>query len=186
MIVSLEGKITKKEITFIHLKNSCGTTNKINISLDTSSKLALEQDISLHIVQIIKEESNHLYGFFDEDEMKLFELSMSVTGVGPKSAIAICSTYSFQEFAIIIDSGDLAKVTKIPGIGPKSGKRILLDLSGKIVEDIPKENPIFLQAVQALETLGFKKTEIKNALKDENQDDISELIKIGLKKLKQF
>lgn len=186
MIVGLEGKINRKGIDFLHLTNRCGTTHKINISINTSSEVEVDQELYLHIEQIIKEESNHLYGFYEENEMKLFKMAMSVTGVGPKSAITICSTYSFEEFAQIISEADLAKVVKIPGIGPKSGKRILLDLSGKLVEDIPKEDPIFIQAVQALESLGFKKTEIKNALKDEDVSDLSELIKVGLKKLKQF
>ncbi len=184
MIVGMFGEVIKKELNFIHFL-SHGTVYQVEVSINTSSELSLGDDKTyLNIVQIIKEDSNKLYGFYYETEKKLFELVLSVTGVGPKSGIAICSTYSFEEFSQIISESDLARVTKIPGIGPKSGKQILLHLSGKLVLEEPKENENLTKAIQALESLGFKKTEIKNALKDEEETDLSELIKIGLKNLK--
>jgi len=185
MIVGLFGEILKKETSFVHVLTH-GVVRRIEVTLNTLSEISIGSEVYFNITQIIKEDSNKLYGFFEEEEKKLFDLVLSVSGVGPKSGMAICSTYSFQEFSQIIEDADLKRVTKIPGIGPKSGKQLLLNLSGKLVVEENVDNSVILKAIEALEGLGFKKTEIKNVLKDEDEDDLAELIKIGLKKLKGF
>lgn len=184
MIIAIDGKIVKKEPTYLHVKTNSGLTYKVNVSLFCSSKVNLE-DISLHVTQIIREDANNLYGFVDSDEKMVFDTLVKVNGVGPSTALAVCSTLSPSEFASALSSNNIEAFKRVPGIGPKSAKRILVELSDFSLENISENSPSsgLNEAMMALESLGFKKERIKKVLATCKAEDTSSLIKEALKKL---
>ena len=186
MIVGIEGKIEKKELTLVHI-NLNGLIYEVFISLNCSSAI-VEQNIKLHTTQIIKEESNNLYGFLDLNEKKLFDTVIKINGVGPKVALAICSTFTPSSFAQIVQNSDVSMLKRVPGIGPKGASRILVELSGFVIDTSNQSsnlNASASDAVQALESLGFKKDQINKALANCSASDTAGLVKEALKKLQR-
>ena len=184
MIVGIFGEIIKKEPTFLHVKCDSGLIHLVNISLFCSSKVELGK-ISLHVKQIIREDANNLYGFVDNDELRVFETLIKVNGVGPSTALAVCSTLSPLDFSNALVTNSIEAFKKVPGIGPKSAKRILVELSDFVLEsdELSGGNLAINDALLALESLGFKKEKIKKILSTCKSVDTSSLIKEALKKL---
>jgi len=184
LIVAIEGLITKKEPTFLYIKTNSGFTYKINVSLFCSSRVELKE-VLLHITQIIREDANNLYGFLDLEEKRVFDTLIKVNGIGPSTALAVCSTLNPNEFASALSSGNIEAFKRVPGIGPKSAKRILVELSDFSlgIEGSKSENIAFNEALMALESLGFKKDRVKKVLSQCNSNQTSELIKEALKRL---
>ena len=185
MIVGLNGVIEYKEPSFVHVEVS-GVIYEVFISLQTFSAMGSDK-IKLFTSHIIREDAQLLYGFLELSEKKLFERLIKISGVGPKVAMAICSTYTPSQFATVINNKDMNGVKKVPGIGPKSAGRILVELNGFDVElvsssDEPKSLS-YSQASEALEALGFKKDKISKALSACSGDDTSSLVKEALKLL---
>jgi len=187
MIVAIEGKIVKKEPTLVHI-NVHGLTYEVFVSINCSSAI-IKDSIQLYTTQIIKEESNNLYGFFDSNEKKLFDTVIKINGVGPKAAMAICSTFTPSSFAQIVETSDVAMLKRVPGIGPKGASRILVELSGFVISNDDNNENNFGEnataAVMALESLGFKKDQINKVLSTCTQTDTSAIVKEALKKLQK-
>ena len=184
MIVAIEGEIVKKEPTFLHLKLSTGLTYIVYLSLNSSAKISTNF-ISLHITQIIKEDSNSLYGFIDLLEKTMFDRVIKINGVGPSTALAICSTFTPQAFSKAVMSQDVNTIKMVPGIGPKSAKRILVELGdfNLALNESDGANLAKTDALLALESLGFKKDKIQKVLGSCKSEKTTELIKEALKKL---
>ena len=185
MIVGLEGDIEYKETGFVHI-NVSGIIYEVFISLQTYSALP-KQKIKLFTTQIIREDASLLFGFLEMSEKKMFARLLKINGVGPKVAVAICSTYTPSQFATVINNKDIKAVQKVPGIGPKSAGRILVELAGFDEEllaspDSPKTQS-FNEASEALESLGFKKASILKALSSCSGNDTASLVKEALKLL---
>ncbi len=185
MIVKIEGKVVKKEPTFLHLKLNSGVTYGIFISLQTSSLVKIDEIVELDIKQIIREDANLLYGFLSSDEKAMFEALLKVNGVGSATAMAVCSTLSPKGFSDALANGSVDSFKKVPGIGPKTAKRILVDLSEFSLSGSGGGgmSPIFSEASLALESLGFKKDKIASVLKSCNATNTGDLVKQALKKL---
>lgn len=188
MIVGIEGKVEKKEPTLVHI-NVAGLIHEVFVSINCSSAI-INQSVKLHTTQIIKEESNTLYGFLDLNEKKLFDTVIKINGVGPKVAMAICSTFTPSSFEQIVTNSDVSMLKRVPGIGPKGASRILVELSGFVVDGNENENSSSVnnhasQAVLALESLGFKKEQINKVLQSCTSSDVSGLVKEALKKLQR-
>ncbi len=187
MIVGIEGKVVYKEPSFVHIDVN-GLVYEVFISLQTFSALSKER-VSLFTTQIIREDASLLFGFIDMSEKKLFSRLIKINGVGPKVAMAICSTFTPAQFASIINNKDINGVKKVPGIGPKSAGRILVELAGFDAELVasssssPSTTLAFSQATEALESLGFKKEKISKALSSCSGDDTASLVKEALKLL---
>jgi len=187
MIVAIEGEIVHKEPTLLHIALSNGLTYAVSVSLNTSSALK-EKRAKLFTTQIIREDANLLYGFATKNEQKMFDTLLKINGVGPKVALAVCSTFSPETFAKIVSAKDVAMLKKVPGIGPKAASRILVELADFIITTSEQEeshNSEYLEASLALESLGFKKDAIKKALANES-GTVSDLVKIALKKLQRL
>ncbi len=184
MIVALEGEVIKKEPTSLHIKTKSGLVYLVKVSLNSSPKITTDR-VYLHTTLIIKEDSHTLYGFIEPLEKTMFDRVIKINGVGPSTALAICSTFTPEAFAEAVTTQDLDSIKLVPGIGPKSAKRILIELGDFIL--VPKEESIDTKskkdAILALESLGFKKDKIQKALKDSNSKDTGELIKEALKRL---
>ncbi|WP_321778468.1 Holliday junction branch migration protein RuvA [Sulfurimonas sp.] len=185
MIVGINGHIVYKEPSFVHVDVK-GVVYEVFISLQSFASIGSDE-VKLFTTQIIREDAQLLFGFLEMSEKKMFARLIKINGVGPKVAMAICSTYTPSQFATIINNKDMNGVKKVPGIGPKSAGRILVELAGFDVElvsstDAPK-SIAFSQATEALESLGFKKDKIIKALSNCNSDDTASLVKEALKLL---
>jgi Holliday junction DNA helicase RuvA len=185
MIVGLKGKIEYKEPAFVHVDVS-GIVYEVFISLQTFSALGSDE-VTLFTSHIIREDAQLLFGFLDKAEKKLFQRLIKINGVGPKVAMAICSTYTPSQFATLINNKDINGVKKVPGIGPKSAGRILVELNGFDAEllssPVSVETQAFSEATEALESLGFKKDKISKALSACSAQDTASLVKEALKML---
>lgn len=183
MIVGIEGTLEKKEPTVVHI-NVNGLIYEVFISINTFH--ALETDtVKLHTIQIIREDAHNLYGFSSENEKQMFVQLIKINGVGPKVALATCSTFTPSSFATIVNSNDVSSLKRVPGIGPKAASRILVELSNFIMDaQIEASSPSSAQAAMALESLGFKKEQIIKVLSTIHATDTGVIIKEALKKLK--
>jgi len=186
LIVGLEGKMMRKEPTFLHI-NVNGIIYEVFVSLNCSGTIK-EENVKLHITHIVREDNQSLYGFTEINEKKLFDRVIKINGVGPKVALAICSTFTPNSFAQIVQSGDINMLKRVPGIGPKGAGRILVELSGFVIDnsdEIGMSSSSMSEAAMALESLGFKKEVISAALKNCVGNTTSELVKEGLKRLQK-
>ncbi len=188
MIVGLKGKIEYKEPSSVHVDVN-GVVYEVFISLQTFSALG-NDEISLFTSHIIREDAQLLFGFLDNAEKKLFTRLIKINGVGPKVAMAICSTYTPGQFATLVSNKDINGLKKVPGIGPKSAGRILVELNGFDAEllssPVSVETRAFGEATEALESLGFKKDKISKVLSGCSAKDTASLVKEALKLLQSI
>lgn len=152
--------------------------------------------VKVYTYYYVREDNISLYGFSSNEELRMFELLISVSGVGAKSAITMLSEISPSSFALAVISDDVSKLVKIPGVGKKTAARIILELKDKlktesaVVESseadvvFEKDNNVG-EAVAALQVLGYTKKEIEKAFEkiDTKNLGLEEIIKQGLKYL---
>lgn len=185
MIIGLEGIIVHKEPTCIAL-NVHGVVYEVFISLNCHGELKNGVNY-LHIVHIIREDAQTLFGFVDILEKKLFLELIKINGIGGKVAMAILSTYTPKTFAQILETKDITALKKVPGIGPKSAGRILIEITG-FSTDIGGINPVDKsqeEAVMALESLGYKRDEAMKLLQGINADTTADKVRLALRKLQK-
>lgn len=149
-------------------------------------------EVTLFVHLNVREDAMDLFGFPTNEERQTFLNLLSVTGVGPKAALAILSVTSPERFALAVITGDVKTITKAPGVGPKLAQRIILELKDKIktaeainVADIPDEisEDVSSEAVSALVVLGYSPVEAKKAVSGISGDTVEEVVKEALKKL---
>lgn len=184
MIKALEGKIVKKEPTYIWLKTS-GVSYGVAVSLFTSAKLELGEVCELFITQIIKEDAHLLFGFTSTSEQRIFELMLKVSGIGPTTALAVCSSLEPDAVVLAVKNGDIATFKRVPGIGEKTAKLLLAQLGDASFLATTSANPANNEALLALESLGFKREAISLALSKCSSSETVSLIKEALKILKK-
>lgn len=187
MIIGLEGIIEYKEPSSVHL-NVNGVIYEVFISLHTYSSIGSEK-VKLHTHHVIREDAQQLYGFEQKSEKILFEGMLKINGIGPKAALAICSTFTPEQFAGIISSKDINALKKVPGIGPKSAGRIMVELAGfdaVLLGSGVTATTATTEASMALEALGFKKEQIAKALSASSATDTAALVKDALKQLQKL
>ena len=189
MIVGLVGQVLKKEPTHLHLLTSGGVVYEVFVSLQCSAAIKNEE-VTLHTTMIVREDAQQLYGFLNLNEKRMFDTLIKINGVGPKVAMAICSTFTPQSFAQVVEAKDVAMLKKVPGIGPKSAGRILVELSGFSLELASDGKTAVGQAKQeaqlALESLGFKKEAVEKTLAMIHEESTEALVKAALKKLSKL
>ena len=194
MIYSLRGIVQELTPTFAVVDVN-GVGYYIGISLQTSQNLKQGSDVLLYIQQIIREDAHLLFGFFTKQEKEMFNLLISVNGVGPVSALILLSSLSLAEAANAILSGNSGLIQKVKGIGAKTAERIIVDLRDKVgifghseekLSDIP-DNKIKNEALSALEVLGIPRKVAEKTIDqvlDKNADaTVETLVKETLKKL---
>ena len=194
MIYSLRGKIIEIAPTSCVVECS-GVGYSVGISLQTSDKIKINENIFIYIQQIIREDANLLFGFNTLLEKEMFNLLISVNGVGAVSTLIMLSTFSLQEIASAIQSGNSGLIQKAKGIGTKTAERIIVDLRDKVQkfglseENISNfsDNKTKEESLSALEVLGIpKKMSEKIAdriLKENPAFTTEELVKQILKKI---
>src|SRR5437773_6078420 len=132
MIAHLRGKLISRHPNQV-IVETMGVGYDVTISVPTFSELpSLGSDVSLHIHTHVREDQIALYGFLRPEEKELFEKLITVSGIGPKLAITILSGMPADEMVNAIRGNDLARLTKIPGIGKKTAERMVLELRDKL------------------------------------------------------
>ncbi|WP_129722636.1 Holliday junction branch migration protein RuvA [Xylanivirga thermophila] len=151
--------------------------------------------IKIYTRLIVREDAMELYGFIDKQQKNLFTKLTTVSGIGPKGAMAILSTLNPDQLALSIVTGDVKMLTKAPGVGKKTAQRIILELKDKIDNELlinenadvqsMDMNGTLSEVVEALSVLGYGRPEIQSALKgiDTKDRDTATLIKMALKNL---
>ena len=168
----------------------------INISLQTYSEIENSQSAKLYLHYIVREDAHILYGFATKAERELFRLLIGVSGVGGNTARTIQSTYSPSELRNIIGTGNAVLLKNVKGLGLKTAQKIIVELSGKMVDlkvdtttatATAVDNETYNEALAALAMLGFQKTASEKVLKKifkENPDiRVEEAIRLALKQL---
>jgi Holliday junction DNA helicase RuvA len=176
MIALISGKIVYKGISHVVI-DAHGVGYRIFIPLTTFYELPeTGQIITLHVHTHVKQDAINLFGFYTVQERDLFQLMLSVSGIGPKMSMNILSGISVQEMLRAISSGDVRKLISIPGLGKKLAERLILELKEKVVkkmmaEEMPaidnqqKINEIIREDVlSALINLGYKSNMAQAAL----------------------
>ncbi|MGD1319651.1 Holliday junction branch migration protein RuvA [Chryseobacterium sp. 2R14A] len=194
MIFSLQGIVQELTPTYAVI-NVNGVGYYTGISLMTSQQLTLNKETFLFIQQIIREDAHLLFGFHTRAEKEMFNLLISVNGVGAVSALILLSTLSLDEIASAILSGNSTLIQKAKGIGAKTAERIIVDLKDKVQKfSNPEENissfannKIKDEALSALEVLGIPKRSSEKIadriLKQIPEVSVEELVKQILKNI---
>ena len=195
MIAYLNGPITEKSPTHIVVEAG-GVGYQVNISLYTYTAIEALDRVKILTHLHVKEDSHTLFGFAEEAERSLFILLLSVSGIGPNTARVMLSSMNPEEIRIAIISEDVAAFKKVKGVGPKTAKRIILDLKDKVLKasgevslSLPTVNNTFRdEALSALVALGFNKIQVQKTLNhvlklSPGPATVEELIKLALKQL---
>lgn len=159
----------------------------------------MDQEVVIHTSLIVREDAQLLYGFINQEEKDMFLSLIKVTGIGPKSALAILASSSPNEVKIAIENENDAYLTKFPGIGKKTARQIVLDLKGKVqINEVDSSQilnaeasfgdntPIIKEAILALEALGYSKrelTKVEKVLAKDSFESVDDAVKKGLQLL---
>lgn len=183
----IKGKVTKKCANYIVVE-----TNGIGYRLISSSKSIqnAQNDALFYTYLHVREDIFELYGFLSLEEREIFELLISVSGVGPKAAINILSAVSIDDFMLALSTQNSKILTMAQGVGPKVAQRIILELKGKVKgeslsADISSQDSSNLNdALEALTSLGYSSADALSVLKTAPQDmSVEDLVKYSLKNL---
>ena len=178
MIESIHGAIERKEPTMLFI-NANGFVFNLSICIREYEKLpSVGTDITILTYLNVREDLMELYGFIDKERRDLFINLISVSGIGPRTAINLLSNASVAAFKENIVNEDIKSLSLIPGIGPKTAQRIVIDIKEKIVvtgstnQDIDSSKINFNvdDIYTALSSLGYKKSQIDKVIKKLNQD----------------
>jgi Holliday junction DNA helicase RuvA len=190
MIGFLTGKIISTKPTQILLDVN-GVGYSVNISINTFEKISEKEIVSLFIHTSVKEDSITLFGFFSESEKAMFELLISISGIGPKLGLGILSGIAVDDLKNAISNGNVSRLIAIPGIGRKTAERVVLELRNKVDtirdEGTTKETSVKDEAISALSTLGYQRQISEKVVRDllsENPNySLEELIRKALAEL---
>ena len=193
MIAHIEGRLVQKNPTDVVIDCN-GVGYFLNISLHTFSQIPNTEKVKLYTQLLVREDSHTLYGFSTVEEREVFNLLISVSGVGASTARTMLSSLSPEQIRDAIITEDVVTIQGVKGIGTKTAQRVVLDLKDKIVKvygnvsnSLKSSNTNRNEALSALETLGFVRKQAEKAcdafLKDHPQATLEEIIKQALKNL---
>ncbi len=167
MIAWLKGILRSRQPDRVVLEVS-GVGFSVAVPLSTYESLPQQgHDAFLHTYMSVKEDDISLYGFATEDEKLLFSRLIGISGVGPRTALAVLSAIPAAEFVQVIEHGDVPRLQTVKGLGKKTAQRMILELKGKLDLDLPQSGnlPSFgNDAVEALVTLGYPASEARRAI----------------------
>lgn len=193
----ISGAVTESTPTYAVIE-AAGVGYFINISLKTYSDIEHEKETKLYVHFIVREDQQTLFGFSTKLERELFRQLISVSGVGGNTARMILSTYSPKELQSIIASENAVLLKNVKGLGLKTAQKIIVELSGKMIElgasdmMLPEvastaNNPIYDEAIAALSMLGFQKSAsdkvLKAIFKETPSISVEEAIRAALKRM---
>ena len=159
------------------------------------------ETVRMYTYMYVREDQMTLYGFLNRDDLQIFKMLISVSGIGPKGALGILSTITPNQFRFAVISGDAKAISKAPGIGPKTAQKLIIELKDKLkIEDVFEEESVSStgvaldqnaqkEAMMALVSLGYSETEAFGALKKIQATadmDSEALLKLALKQMLIF
>jgi len=185
MISYVSGTVAEKEAKFAILDVG-GVGYRVFVTEETLRHLKIGVVVKLKTHHVVREDTEELFGFLDEHDLKLFELLLGVPGIGPKTALNILNVATPETLRRSITSGEVAYLTKISGIGKKTAEKIVLELReklGKGEEGTTLKEEV--DALEALKSLGYSHQEAREALKNlpEHITTTSDRVKHALKML---
>ena len=201
MYAYIKGELTEKNIDSIVVE-AAGVGYLIYIPTQYFDMLPDEgEDVKIYTYLCVREDAMILYGILSKDDLEIFKLLITVSGIGPKGGLAILSTLSADDLRFAILSGDSKAISKAPGIGAKTAQRVILDLKDKLsLEDafekklenqtsgaaVSMNSTVKNDAVMALNALGYSSTESLKAVSkvDITEDmDVEDVLKLALKNM---
>ncbi len=171
-----------------------GVGYKLTVSMNTLSRLTeLGKKVCLYTHFSVREDAVELFGFYDTEELYAFRLLISVSGVGPKAAIAILSLLSPAKFAVAVSTGDTKTLSKASGVGAKTAARIVLELKDKVSATAVADDGeavvetarggIIDDAIEALMVLGYQRQTAQKVLAGCKGETLEELMRAALNKI---
>ncbi|MBO5649136.1 MAG: Holliday junction branch migration protein RuvA [Clostridia bacterium] len=198
MFYSVTGTLVTTEIAAAVVDVS-GVAFYLSISAKTHAKLSpkLGERVTLFTYLSVKEDALDLFGFISQEELHAYKLLISVSGVGPKAAMAILSQLTPEQFAVAVGTGDTKAISKAPGVGAKTAARIILELKDKIAQQLSSEEDAqtredvllpgrdtLSEATNALLVLGYTRAEAASVLKTLDPTlSLEDMITASLQKL---
>jgi Holliday junction DNA helicase RuvA len=193
VIGRLQGVLLRKEPPALMLDVG-GVGYELEAPMTTFYELpAVGERVTLYTHLVVREDAHLLYGFVRESQRRLFRELLKVNGVGPRVALAVLSGLSDEEFSRCVAQEDIARLTKVPGIGRKTAERLVIEMRDKLPKDIPLPastaagpaapgDPVS-EAVSALVALGYKPNEASRAVRSASTKGLSaeEIIRQALK-----
>ena len=198
MYAYIKGKLQQLYPTHVVIETSGGIAFEIQTPNSYRFQSQLHHETTIFTALIVREDAQLLYGFSDLEEKDMFLSLIKVTGIGPKSALAILAASTPNQVKRAIENENDAYLTQFPGIGKKTARQIVLDLKGKVViteeseemlvtHEMPSQHAqIKDDALLALEALGYSKRElakIEKKMVKENFESVDEAVKFGLQHL---
>lgn len=204
MIAYVKGELVQKQIGYVVIDVG-GLGYKIFMSEPSIDEIGnIGDTVKVHTYYRVSEDDISLFGFNSQEELRMFELLISVSGIGAKTAIAMLACIEPSQFAIAVISDDIDTLKRIPGVGPKSAQRIVLELKDKMkkeqqiaeltnasLEQKSKVKKIIVtdskiqEAIDALQVLGYTKKDVEKALEkiDTAELTVEAIIKQALREL---
>lgn len=193
MIGFLRGTLLEKDAPNLLIEVN-GIGYEIQMALSTIDQLPqIGKEISLYIHQVKRDDGDFLYGFTNKEQRSLFRSLIKISSIGPKIALAILSVMPPNIFSVHLSNNDSQAFERVPGIGSKTAKRLIIEMKDKIIEwesigmsISTNVNNAVQDAISALVSLGYKQHEASKALDNHKDQDLSseELIKLALRKIK--
>ena len=189
MIAHINGKLVEKNPTTLIIECN-GLGYEVKISLNTFSAIGSEEAVKVYTQFIVREDAQLLYGFATKEEREMFNHLISVSGIGPNTAMIMLSSLVPEEIAHAIQVEDVRTIQSIKGIGVKTAQRVIIDLKDKMVKmsfsaqiSSAGHNPNRFDALTALVSLGFDKKNAEKAIEKVSQGDesVEQIIKGVLK-----
>ncbi|HEO1036537.1 TPA: Holliday junction branch migration protein RuvA [Streptococcus agalactiae] len=190
----IKGKLSKITAKFIVVETA-GLGYMIYVANPYSFSGYVNQEVTIYLHQVIRDDAHLLFGFHTENEKEIFLNLISVSGIGPTTALAIIAVDDNEGLVSAIDNSDIKYLTKFPKIGKKTAQQMILDLLGKFVEASgesatsrkvsSEQNSNLEEAMEALLALGYKATELKKvkAFFEGTNETVEQYIKSSLKML---
>lgn len=198
MFYSLTGKIVYSDISRVAIDCN-GMAFDVTTSVNTLRRLGgIGDTATVYTYLAVREDGVELFGFYDNEELQYFKMLISVSGVGPKAAVAILSVLTPEILALSIASGDVKSITKAQGVGPKIAQRIVIELKDKVSKMVPEKMSVDKinqqtsllgggnseEAISALMALGYSNTEAAHAVSGVDSSlSVEEIIKLALRNL---
>ncbi|MES3006094.1 MAG: Holliday junction branch migration protein RuvA [Patescibacteria group bacterium] len=189
MIAYLAGTVIHKDLKYLVIDTG-GIGYKVSAPIDQMKAAKEGEKTQFWIYTVVREDALDLYGFADKETLKFFELLITISGIGPKSALGILSAAPLSSLREAVVTGETAYLTKIGGIGKKIADKIVLELKGKVVfsadETISSANSLGrgdMDALEALKSLGYTQKEARDALEglDKKITDTGAKVKAALR-----
>ena len=204
MLAYVKGELVQKQIGYVVIDVG-GLGYKVFMSEPSIEEIGnIGDEVKVHTYYRVSEDDISLFGFNTQEELRMFELLISVSGIGAKTAIAMLACIEPSQFAIAVISDDIDTLKKIPGVGPKSAQRIVLELKDKMkkeqqiseltnatLEQKSKIKKVIVadsktqEAIDALQVLGYTKKDVEKALEqiDTAELKVEDIIKKALREL---